>query len=88
MQTVEVRPEAQAAYNAMVQRRLQGTVWMTGCKSWYLAANGRNTTLWPGFTWEYRLRTRRFDAANYTLTRGPGERSSADQGAPEAVPAG
>jgi cation diffusion facilitator CzcD-associated flavoprotein CzcO len=69
MQSFEVRPEAQAAYNALLQRRMRKTVWMTGCSSWYLAANGRNTTLWPGFTWEYRLRTRRFDAANYRLRR-------------------
>jgi cation diffusion facilitator CzcD-associated flavoprotein CzcO len=68
LRTVEVRTEAQAAFNAALQRRMRGTVWTSGCASWYLHANGRNTTLWPGFTWEYRLRTRRFDASKYTLT--------------------
>jgi cation diffusion facilitator CzcD-associated flavoprotein CzcO len=67
LRTFEVRPEAQAAYNARLQRRMRKTVWMTGCSSWYLASNGRNTTIWPGFTWEYRLRTRRFDAVRYVL---------------------
>ena len=34
-----------------------GTVWNTGgCASWYLDANGRNTTLWPDFTWRFRQR--------------------------------
>ncbi len=68
VQAVEVRPEAQAAFNAELQRRMQGTVWTSGCSSWYLDANRHNSTLWPGFTWEYRRRTRRFDVANYRLT--------------------
>ena len=38
-----------------------------GCASWYLDANGRNTTLWPDFTWRFRQRTRRFDPAHYVL---------------------
>ena len=65
---VEVRPEVQRAYKDAIQRRLRGTVWLSGCTSWYLDAHGRNTTLWPGFTFEYRWRTRRFDAASYELT--------------------
>jgi len=48
--TVEVRPEVQTAYNAEVQQRLEGTVWASGCKSWYQDSHGRNTALWPGFT--------------------------------------
>jgi cation diffusion facilitator CzcD-associated flavoprotein CzcO len=50
--TLEVRREAMEAYDAEVQRRLQGSVWNTGgCASWYLDARGRNSTIWPGFTW-------------------------------------
>ena len=33
--------------------------------SWYLTRTGKNTTLWPGFTFEFRLRTRRFDLKSY-----------------------
>ncbi len=65
---VEVRRAVQDEYNEELQRRMRRTVWTSGCGSWYLDARGRNTTLWPGFTWEYRLRTRRFDPANYLLT--------------------
>ncbi len=67
VQTVEITPAAQQAYNEEIQRKLQGTVWLSGCASWYLDAKGRNTTLWPGFTWEFRRRTRHFDPAHYTL---------------------
>lgn len=63
---LDVRPEAQRAYNERLQKRLAGTIWNTGgCKSWYLDANGKNVTLWPGFTWQFRLATRRFDARAY-----------------------
>jgi len=64
--SVEVRPEVQAAYNEELQRRLAGTVWNSGgCKSWYLDKNGRNTTLWPSFTFRFRERARKFDDTDY-----------------------
>ena len=71
--TVEVREDAQAAFNAEVQARMPGTVWNSGgCASWYLDANGRNSTIWPDFTWRFRQQTRRFDAEKYVLgTRVP-----------------
>ncbi|MFP5362059.1 MAG: flavin-containing monooxygenase [Thermoleophilia bacterium] len=65
--TFEVRPEAIAAYNAQIQSKMPGTVWMSGCASWYLDASGRNTTIWPDFTWRFRHRTRRFDTRPYEL---------------------
>ncbi|HEY8073986.1 MAG TPA: NAD(P)/FAD-dependent oxidoreductase [Labilithrix sp.] len=66
---VEVKPEAQRTYNEEIQARLAKRVWAVGgCKSWYTTKDGKNTTLWPGFTFEYRLRTRRFDAENYELS--------------------
>jgi len=68
--TVEVRPDTFEAYNAELQSKMQHTVWNTGgCASWYLDAEGRNTTLWPDFTWKFRQRTRRFDAEHYEFNR-------------------
>jgi cation diffusion facilitator CzcD-associated flavoprotein CzcO len=65
---VEVRPEAQAAYNAEVQQLTRGTVWVTGgCASYYIDRNGRNSSLWPTFTWPFRKRTREFDEGAYAL---------------------
>jgi len=65
---VDVKPSAQAEYNAAVQRRMETTVWNTGgCASWYFDAKGRNTTLWPTFTFAFRRRTARFEPAAYTL---------------------
>ncbi|HEX6076514.1 MAG TPA: NAD(P)/FAD-dependent oxidoreductase [Micromonosporaceae bacterium] len=67
--SIEVRPSVERAYNEQLQRKLAGTVWNTGgCASWYLDANGRNSTIWPRFTWQYRLRLRRFRPSDYMVT--------------------
>ncbi len=65
----EVRPDVAAAYNAKLQRRLPKTVWGSGCSSWYLDSEGRNLTLWPGFTFDFRRRTRVFRTADFVLSR-------------------
>jgi cation diffusion facilitator CzcD-associated flavoprotein CzcO len=65
---VEVRPEAQTAYNAEIDHMTEGTVWVSGgCKSWYIDRNGHNSILWPTFTWPFRQRLREFDEAAYAL---------------------
>jgi cation diffusion facilitator CzcD-associated flavoprotein CzcO len=66
--TVDVRRDVQERYNEEIQDGLEDTVWSTGgCASWYLDDTGRNTTLWPGGTWRFRSRTRRFDPAAYSV---------------------
>jgi cation diffusion facilitator CzcD-associated flavoprotein CzcO len=74
---IEVRRPVETDYNARVQRRLSRTIWNSGCKSWYLNEQGRNVALWPGFTVEYWLRTRRFDGSSYRLSSGPGREPEA-----------
>jgi cation diffusion facilitator CzcD-associated flavoprotein CzcO len=74
MDALEPRPEAQAAFIAGVDRRMEGTVWTEGgCRSWYLDPTGRNSTLWPDFTWRFRKRVARFEPGEYEL-RGTGDR--------------
>lgn len=69
---LDARPSAVQAWNHRVQERMKRTVWNTGgCTSWYLDANGRNTTIWPGTTTEFRRATRRVDLAEYELLRVP-----------------
>jgi cation diffusion facilitator CzcD-associated flavoprotein CzcO len=63
---VEPRAEVMAAWNRDVQRRMKGTVWTEGgCASWYLDENGRNTTLWPDFSYRFVQALRHFDAGEY-----------------------
>jgi cation diffusion facilitator CzcD-associated flavoprotein CzcO len=73
LRVVEVRREVERQFNHDVQRRLQGTVWNSGgCASWYFDENGRNTTIWPGSTWPFRQRLRRFRAEDYSFARRAG----------------
>ena len=54
---VEVKPEVEArATTPRSSERMQGTVWNTGCASWYQDAQGNNPTLWPDWTWRFRRR--------------------------------
>jgi cation diffusion facilitator CzcD-associated flavoprotein CzcO len=64
---VEVRPEVQARFNDDLQHQLAGSVWSSGCSSWYLDDSGKNRTLWPGFTFAFRQATDAFDADDYEL---------------------
>jgi cation diffusion facilitator CzcD-associated flavoprotein CzcO len=67
--TAEVRRPVVEAYNAEVQGKASRTVWNAGgCASWYLDAEGRNTTLWPDYTFRFRRLTRRFEPTAYELT--------------------
>lgn len=67
---VELRDDALEAYVAECDRRSVGSVWTDGgCKAYYVDDTGRNFAIYPGFASEYRRRTRRFDAARYTVQR-------------------
>jgi hypothetical protein len=65
LKLLDVRRSVVERYNARIQARLAKTVWNSGCRSWYQTREGKNTTLWPGLTIEYRARMRRFDAESY-----------------------
>ena len=58
------------AYNEEVQAMMPGTVWASGCASWYLDATGNNATMWPDYTFRFRQRTRHFDPDAYELRVG------------------
>ena len=65
---VDVRRDVFERFNDRLQQRMQRTVWMTGgCQSWYVDNNGRNSTLWPGPSFEVRWRMRRFDLEHYDV---------------------
>jgi len=64
---LDLRPEVQTAYNAEVRSRLADSVWLEGCRSWYVNEAGRNTNNWPGLTLEYRRRTRNFKLVDYRV---------------------
>lgn len=65
VRALDVRPDVQAAFVAEMDRRMRGTVFASGCASWYIGDKGRNTTVWPGYTFDYRRRTKAISLADY-----------------------
>ncbi|MFJ6855307.1 flavin-containing monooxygenase [Streptomyces sp. NPDC091271] len=83
---LDARPAAVGAWNHRVQERMKRTVWNTGgCTSWYLDADGRNTTVWPGTTAEFRRATRSVDLGEYDVVRPPAVHSAAQAVTEEAA---
>ncbi|MEV0845326.1 NAD(P)/FAD-dependent oxidoreductase [Streptomyces sp. NPDC049954] len=75
---LDARRPAVDAWNHRVQERMKRTVWSTGgCTSWYLDSSGRNTTIWPGTTTEFRSATRRVNLFEYEVLRPPRGHSGA-----------
>jgi hypothetical protein len=68
VQAMTVRQSAQDEFNAAIQAKLRDGIWSTGgCVSWYLDSKGINRTVWPGFTWQYWLKTRKLDPHDFEL---------------------
>lgn len=68
--SVEVKSDIQNVYNQKIQKRLAGTIWnVGGCMSWYLNSHGKNTTMWPGYTFEFRRMTKSFKLIDYDFEK-------------------
>lgn len=68
LMSFEVRQDTVDEYNREVDSLLSGSVWYSGCRSWFLDKYGRNAALWPDFSFRYRRRLQRFDVAAYDVT--------------------
>jgi cation diffusion facilitator CzcD-associated flavoprotein CzcO len=57
---------AQESWTRDVDARMRHMVWVEGgCASWYLDRSGRNSTLWPGFTFAFRRAVAHFRPEHY-----------------------
>lgn len=66
---LDVKPHVQAAHNEFVQNQFAGTVWASGCKSWYMNKFGRNTTLYPRLTVQFRKETQKIKVEDYSIVK-------------------
>lgn len=68
--TLDVRPEAMAAYVDSVQTGLEGTAYnAASCNSYFRDANGRNSFSWPWSTKEMVTRISTFHPQDFSTTR-------------------
>ncbi len=64
---LDLKNDYQKNYNNEIQRRLKDFVWSSGCANWYTNSAGKNTNNWPGFTFEYNMRTHKVNLNDYEI---------------------
>jgi len=62
---MDVRDAVQENYNAELQKKLEHTVWNTGCVSWYQTSTGKNTSIYPGFTFQFWKRMKKLKKEDF-----------------------
>jgi cation diffusion facilitator CzcD-associated flavoprotein CzcO len=65
---IELRRQTAEAFDRELRAALEGTVWHTGCTSWYVDENGNDPSQWPWLWTTYRRRTSRVEPGAYQLT--------------------
>lgn len=65
IKSISIKRRLLIKYNEKLQRRMQKTVWTSGCNSWFLDASGRNLVLYPGLATEYAMGLRKFKIDEY-----------------------
>ncbi|MGH9044123.1 MAG: flavin-containing monooxygenase [Acidimicrobiales bacterium] len=65
---VEVLLESATAFTEELAAKGRRSVWESGCTSWYQNAQGRNVAIWPGYTFTFKRRTKRFDPTEYLIS--------------------
>jgi cation diffusion facilitator CzcD-associated flavoprotein CzcO len=65
---IEVDAARAQAFDRELRAALAGTVWHTGCTSWYVDENGNDPSQWPWLWSAYRRRTERIEPGAYQLS--------------------
>jgi len=64
---LEPKPEAALAFQKDLKEAMKGTVWVTGCDSWYIDSEGE-PTLWPWSAGRFHEVMRKPDFADYEFS--------------------
>jgi cation diffusion facilitator CzcD-associated flavoprotein CzcO len=66
---IEVKPEAEADYTAMIHREMKQTVWQSGgCNSWYKSKSGHVIAMFPGFSFTFRQMAKAFKPVHHLFS--------------------
>ena len=64
---LNIKIEIQKEYNEKLQVMFKNTTWASGCASWYINSEGKNTSLYPRLNTEFRKQTLRVDLEEYEI---------------------
>lgn len=68
LQSIEVRPECEEKYTALIHKMMTKTVWhWGGCQSWYHSVSGKVIAMFPAFTTTFWRWTRRAKLQDHQL---------------------
>ncbi len=62
---LDVKDNVQTNYNTEIQKKLERTVWNSGCVSWYQTSEGKNTSIYPGFTFQFWKRLKKMKKEDF-----------------------
>lgn len=65
--SVAIDPQKYQSYNRQIQTALQSRVWNSGCSSYFIDKNGRNSSNWPWTTWAMRRSLSRFKPGDFLI---------------------
>jgi hypothetical protein len=65
---IEISRGAAEEFDRELRAALAGTVWHTGCTSWYVDENGNDPNQWPWLWSAYRRRSARLEPGAYELS--------------------
>lgn len=69
VKSIDVKEDdVQTMFN-WAQNRMKNSTWLSGCQSWYLNDDGTNSTMWPGFSFEYIYKTRNLLLDSYIVKK-------------------
>ena len=69
---ISVKQKAQDRYNDLIHSALKDTVWLSGCKSWYIREDGRITTLYPYNGRTFRKQSKKVNFNDFLTVCTPG----------------
>lgn len=64
---MSVKADAQASYNARIHAELSGSVWASGCKSWYRRDDGKIVILYPGDARTFRRQLQAVNVEDFEI---------------------
>ena len=64
---IEVTRQAAEQFDRELRSALAGTVWHSGCTSWYVDEDGNDPSQWPWMWSEYRKRTEKIEPGAYVV---------------------
>jgi len=68
--SIEIKEEVEKDYNKKIHEKLSKTVWQIGgCKSWYQTRDGKNTTLYPSFSFVFRKDSAKFNSDDHLIVK-------------------